>query len=252
MNKNITILEEIDSTNSWLISNAQQLPDNSAVMARKQVAGRGQRGTQWEAEPEKNLTLSLLLRPVALPAAKSFMLSEAVAVAVAQTIEEIEPNVNVSIKWPNDIYVGENKLGGVLIENSLGAENVNQSIVGLGLNINQKQFFSDAPNPVSLIQLTEKEYSVDEFAEEIVEAIVAEVNKLADDYADLHQRYMERLWRGKGTHTFVDVATGESFKAAVAAVEPTGYIQLQTADRETRSYAFKEVAWEISPGKSRV
>ena len=245
MNQNIIILEEVDSTNTWLADNVAELASGVAVMARAQSAGRGQRGTSWESAPGKNLTLSLLLKPEGVPAAKSFILSEAVAVAVAETVEAIVPDVNVSIKWPNDIYVGDLKLGGVLIENSLFASDIDHSIVGLGLNINQEKFLSDAPNPISLFQITEQEYSVDEFADQVVEAMNREASKAVAEYDDLHMRYMSRLWRGTGTHRFTDVATGESFSAAVAAVEPTGYVQLLTTDRRTLSYAFKEVTWDL-------
>ena len=142
MNQNIIILEEVDSTNTWLADNVAELAGGVAVMARDQSAGRGQRGTSWESAPGKNLTLSLLLKPEGVPAAKSFILSEAVAVAVAETVEAIVPDVNVSIKWPNDIYVGDLKLGGVLIENSLSASDIDHSIVGLGLNINQRNILA--------------------------------------------------------------------------------------------------------------
>ena len=245
MNKQIIILEEVDSTNNWLAAHAQELPETAAVMARTQTSGRGHRGTSWESEPQKNITLSLLLHPCELPAAKSFMLSEALAVAVAETIESIEPDVNVTIKWPNDIYVGNLKLGGILIENSLRGDEVGHSIIGLGLNVNQEQFLSDAPNPVSLFQITGREYPVEDIAEQIVEAMIHEAETAVSAYEDLHTRYMARLWRGSGTHLFTDTATGEKFRAAVAAVLPTGHIQLLTTDRLTRSYAFKEVTWEI-------
>lgn len=245
MNTDITILEEVDSTNSWLVARVEELSNGSAVMARAQTAGRGQRGTSWESAPGKNLTLSVFLQPKALPAANSFMLSEAIAVAVAETVEAFEPDVNISIKWPNDIYVGDMKLGGILIENSLRGDEVGHCIVGIGLNINQEQFLSDAPNPISLLQLTGREYSVDDFASQILDAIIQEAETAATGYIDLHTRYLARLWRGTGTHSFTDVATGETFSAAVAAVLPTGHLQLLTTDRNTRSYAFKEIIWHI-------
>ncbi len=245
MKQNIILLDEVDSTNTWLTANAMDLADGTAIMARAQTSGRGQRGTSWESAPGKNLTLSLLLNPKGLPAAKSFILSEAVAVAVAETIEMVEPDVKVSIKWPNDIYVENLKLGGILIENSLRGEEVGHSIIGLGLNVNQEEFLSDAPNPVSLFQITGIEYDVDEIADQMVEAMISEAETAVSAYDDLHQRYMARLWRGTGTHKFTDAATGESFSAAVAAVEPTGHVQLLTTDRRTLSYAFKEVTWDI-------
>lgn len=245
MTPTIIILEETGSTNSWLAANERELPSATAVMARRQTAGRGQRGNSWESEPGSNLTVSLLLRPEGMPVAQSFALSEAVAVGVAEAVERLVPDVKVGIKWPNDIYAGDRKLGGILIENSLSGASVGRSIVGLGLNINQLKFVSDAPNPVSIAQLTGRQLDVEAIGREVIGDMVAEAEKALSEYDALHERYMARLWRGKGLQPFIDAASGERFEASVASVEPTGHIVLRLADGSLRRYAFKEIAWPL-------
>lgn len=245
MDGNILWLDEIDSTNSWLAANGRSLAANTAVAAHRQTAGRGQRGNRWESEPGSNLTLSLLLRPSAIHVARSFCLSEAVAVAVAETVEDIAPEITVSIKWPNDIYVGDRKLGGILIENSLCGDMIGRCIIGLGLNLNQRRFFSDAPNPVSLWQLTGRGFDIADAARRVTAAMVREAAGAAGCHAGLHSRYMSRLWRAAGLHPFVRTATGETFTASVSDVLPTGHIQLELADGTPARFAFKEIAWPL-------
>ena len=139
---------------------------NIAVVAEYQTAGRGCGSNTWESERGKNLTFSVLLHPTEIPADCQFRISEAVSVAICETLErcfrplspaDSSPNLGeqeISIKWPNDIYVGDRKICGILIENQLRGRLISDSIVGIGLNVNQMEFRSDAPNPVSLAQLT--------------------------------------------------------------------------------------------------
>lgn len=149
------------STNSDPAVLDPEAPHGLVVAAREQTAGRGQRGNTWECEPGSNLSFSIVLRPGDLHAARQFCISEAVALAVAETVEE-ELRRNgvddpVYVKWPNDIYVGDRKICGILIENTITGTHIDKSIVGIGLNVNQREFHSDAPNPVSIIQLTARE-----------------------------------------------------------------------------------------------
>ncbi len=149
------------STNSDPAVLDPEAPHGLVVAAREQTAGRGQRGNTWESGPGLNLSFSIVLRPGDLHAVRQFCISEAVALAVAETVEE-ELRSNgvddpVYVKWPNDIYVGDRKICGILIENTVTGTHIDKSVVGIGLNVNQREFHSDAPNPVSIIQLTARE-----------------------------------------------------------------------------------------------
>ena len=143
-------VKETTSTNDYL---AQLCKESKAkefytVMADIQTKGKGQRGNSWESEAGKNLTFSIVLYPTALEAPKQFCLSMLAALACHEALDNYTNGF--SIKWPNDIYWKDKKIGGILIENELEGEYIVQSIIGIGLNINQEVFYSDAPNPVSL------------------------------------------------------------------------------------------------------
>lgn len=243
----IIMLEQTDSTSSYVARNAGSLRHGAVVAAVSQTEGRGQRGNSWEASPGLNVTMSMLLRPESLPVARSFGLSEAVALAVCDTVADTTVGeIAAVIKWPNDIYVGDRKIAGILIENALNGSMVGRSIVGIGLNVNQPQFVSDAPNPVSLRQLTGRDYSVSDVLETLAANVMRRLRQLeAAGAGALHTEYMSRLWRGEGMHPFVETATGERFEASVHGVAPTGHITLLTASGALRTYAFKEVAWPL-------
>ncbi len=237
-------LESVASTNTWLSANALLLPDFTIVEAISQPAGRGQRGNSWESEPGKNLTVSMLFRPVAdLAAADQFSISEATALAVADTLSEF--GITAMIKWPNDIYVGERKICGILIEHSLIGSGITHSILGIGLNVNQTRFLSDAPNPVSMNNITGLEYDTDHVRDSLARALQARLGRTAitEGRKELHREFTDRLWRGDGKpYPFIDNLTGERFQATIDHVEPRGMLCLSPGNRR---YAFKEVTFVL-------
>ena len=190
-------VEETPSTNSALAAMGASAPHGYAILCRRQTAGRGQRGNSWESAPGQNVTLSLLLRPHEIDAAAQFTISEAVAIGVADTIAPLLPGHDVRLKWPNDVYAGDRKICGILIENSLTGRTVDRSIAGIGLNVNQQEFLSDAPNPVSLRQLTGRTYDIEDMARRLCANILTLLDTPA---GELHSRYRTLLWRGEGLH----------------------------------------------------
>jgi len=232
-------IDSAKSTNSYMMEIADEVADGVAVAARCQTAGRGQRGNSWESEPGKNLTFSLMLRPQGLDASEQFYISEAVALGVVDALlGKLPEGAPVAIKWPNDIYWENRKVCGILIENSLMGRLINYSIAGIGINVNQREFVSDAPNPVSLWQISGREIPLEPFLEQVVDAIMSRMSMPHDE---LHAEYMNALW-GRGGRTYRDSATGEVFKACISDVAPTGHITLVPEGEAPRIYAFKEVA----------
>lgn len=239
-------LDEVDSTNAYIMREVNHLEAPVMVIAHTQTAGQGQRGNSWEAEPGKNLTFSIFFRPAALPPMAQFSMSEAVALAVVDFIGNY--GIEAKVKWPNDIYVGDKKICGILIRHSIMGAFVSYSVIGVGIDVNQTVFLSDAPNPVSMKQITGETYDLPRLEKEIAEImedrlklIRTEENRLA-----LHKEFMGKLWRGDGKmHPFTDTASGENFMARIEDIAFHGPISLRLADGTLRTYAFKEVSFQM-------
>ena len=243
-------LDSTPSTNTYLSTRPDiaTLPHGTVVTTRCQSCGRGQRGNTWEAEPGLNITMSMLLRPHGLAARDQFVVSEIVSVATVEfTRQHVADAGEVMVKWPNDIYVDNRKICGILIENSLSGTAINRSIAGIGLNVNQTVFRSDAPNPVSLTQLTGQKYDVDELASSLTRRIIDTMSRYLSPHMrpQLHKRYMEMLWRRGELRPYRDTATGNDFAARLSDVDPDGHLHLIDDTGTEHTYAFKEVSFII-------
>jgi len=242
---NIIKIDSTTSTNSELkkLCSEKQLPSFSALVTGKQTAGRGQAGNSWESEPYKNLTFSVVLFPENLPVKQSFMISRIFSLAVKESLDKyIE---HVSIKWPNDIYFREKKICGMLIENEIIETNISSSIIGIGLNVNQENFLSDAPNPVSLKQITAKIYNLDELLNRILQTASEKYRQfLSGNIQELRLAYQNALYRKSGFYDYED--KNGIFQACIREVEDDGTLILETEDKEIRRYQFKEVRFIIT------
>ncbi|MBP8791428.1 MAG: biotin--[acetyl-CoA-carboxylase] ligase [Breznakibacter sp.] len=237
--------EELPSTNSELRSLifTQNLPPLSVVQAGFQTAGRGQEGNRWESARGENLLFSILIKPKELLALHQFYLSKAISVALVESLNSITPGFKV--KWPNDIYHGDKKVAGILIENNLNREYIDFSIVGIGININQTQFVSNAPNPISLKQITNTDHPLSEILAKVTDAIGHWIEKLDNNKrSEIDDAYNRQLYRQAGLHRFSD--KNGIFEAALERIEPEGYLVLRDTQNQIRSYAFKEVNYIIS------
>ena len=230
------------STNTYLSRLAATLPGGTVIYTPSQTAGRGQKGNSWESEDGKNLTFSLLLKRPPVKARDQFYLSEAAALAVVEVLSA-EAGDSFTVKWPNDVYWQDKKACGMLIENSLDGSDIATSIAGIGINVNQEHFLSDAPNPVSLINITGREHDLMALLKRVCSRIEQLVESLgdADARTDLHQRYMAALYRNDGQlHPYEDAA-GNRFMAMVTGIAPDGTLTLLHEDGTTHDYLFKEV-----------
>lgn len=241
-------LDESPSTNTYLASIAADLPHGTVVSARRQTAGRGQRGNSWESAPGENITMSMLLRPEGLHPSRQFVISRAVSLAITGVLRRYMPASAVRVKWPNDIYVDDRKICGILIENVISSASIRQSVVGIGINVNQRRFLSDAPNPVSMAQVTGRSFDLRPLTEEFCRAILDEVDmalaaELSGEGTDaLARRYFASLWRAEGFYPYRDNLRGEMIEARIAAVAPDGILTLELRGGERRDFAFKEVS----------
>lgn len=238
-------LQEIDSTNNYLhaLAHPERLGEGSVVWAEFQTAGRGQIGNGWESAEGENLTFSVVLYPTFLPANRQFLISQITALSVKQTLDRYVDDITV--KWPNDIYWRDRKICGMLIENDLTGQFIYSSILGIGININQKAFKSNAPNPVSLYQILGKETDREVFLHEFLEQLYANYLLLLQEKDALIQNaYRQALFRREGFYLYED-ANG-CFEAAIEEIEPSGYLHLRLKDNTVRRYEFKEVKFVIS------
>ena len=230
------------STNTYLSRLAATLPGGTVIYTPSQTAGRGQKGNSWESEDGKNLTFSLLLKHPPVKARDQFCLSEAASLAVVEALSAAAGD-GFTVKWPNDVYWHDKKVCGMLIENSLDGSDIATCIVGIGINVNQERFLSDAPNPISLLNITGREHDLMALLKQVCIGIEQTVQTLNDPAAreGLHSRYMVALYRNDGAlHPFED-ASGQRFMAAIATIAPDGTLTLRHEDGTLHNYLFQEV-----------
>jgi BirA family biotin operon repressor/biotin-[acetyl-CoA-carboxylase] ligase len=239
---NVISLPETHSTNDLLRQRlrSERLPEGTIISTDFQTAGKGQVGNTWESEAGKNLLFSIVLYPEHIEIEKQFIISQIISLAIKNTLELYTSDI--CIKWPNDIYWKDKKIAGILIENSLQKGKIQFSIIGIGLNVNQTEFISDAPNPVSLAQITGREYN----REEILLQITSEIKKLYTemDTDKIHTSYLTSLYRNHGWNLYR--AENETFEAQIAAIKADGMLELKLKDESVRGFYFKEVEFVIT------
>jgi len=246
MNTPYSVIEiaETSSTNDYIrqLNAKESLAEGTTVSAHFQLSGRGQVGNSWESEAGKNLLFSTLLFPTGIKITEQFILSQLVAVSLREALANyLAP---ITIKWPNDIYYGDKKLAGILIENDLCAADISLSIIGIGVNVNQSRFYSDAPNPVSLRQLLGVEIDRRILLADYLTRLAANYRLLKNGEADeLRKRYHAALFRREGFYPFRDNAG--LFPARIEEVDTSGYLHLVAESGERRKYFFKEVVFVI-------
>ncbi len=209
--------------------------EGAIIITENQTAGRGQAGNYWESEPGKNLTFSIILYPEKIKANEQFIISQITALSLKNVLDTYISGI--TIKWPNDIYFQNKKIAGILIENSLTANAIDSSIIGIGLNVNQEIFHSNAPNPVSLKQITGVDFDLDHLLQQIQTQILTIYKKT--DPEEIKKNYVNSLYRKTGLHHYADKEG--IFLASIHSIDLNGRLILEKENGEKREYAFKEV-----------
>jgi BirA family biotin operon repressor/biotin-[acetyl-CoA-carboxylase] ligase len=238
-------LERVASTNDYLkaeLSKSKPFPEGTVIMAVEQFAGRGQVGTRWESQKGKNLTVSILLCPSFLHPSKQFNLNIAICLAIQHVLSTILPE-KVFIKWPNDIYVGNKKLGGILIENIIQGNTWKYAIIGIGINVNQCEFPENARNAGSLIKLLHESYSIEKLLTEICRSIEQHYFQLKmGGHAKQKELYCENLFGINETRPFkID---GIQVEGKIVAVDESGQLLIDFNGHVTK-FGFKEIEYVI-------
>lgn len=239
--ENFTILDTVDSTNNYAMGciNASLAKHGMAWFARNQTKGKGQRGKSWNSQRDMNLTMSIIVEPALLELTNQFHLSAAVAVSCFEFFNSYAGDAT-KIKWPNDLYWRDRKAGGILIENLLKGKTWKWAVVGIGININQIKFAAEIQNPVSLKQITGKNFDTITLAKELYELLMQNLEKLGKADSVI-EKYNEHLY--KLNHLVNFKKDGVEFDTVVKEVLPSG--RLITVDEFERVFDFGEVEWII-------
>lgn len=235
-------IESTLSTNNYATSQVREneVKAGTVFLAYDQTAGRGQLENKWESEAGKNLTFSIFLKPTFLDIRKQFMLSKAVCLGMEKCLSKLVEGVH--IKWPNDIYVGDQKICGILIENAIMNGRISQSIVGIGLNVNQSRFLSDAPNPVSLKMISGKDYQLEELLTDLLKEIDFFHCLLEEgNFDELDQQFLKKLYRREEWYSFKD--ENHQYIGKIVGVNKIGQLRIQEKNGLIHEYHFKEVTY---------
>ncbi|GGH12895.1 biotin--[acetyl-CoA-carboxylase] ligase [Pedobacter zeae] len=240
--QNLIKLKEVDSTNNFLkdlVSKSEPLAEGTVIMADNQFAGRGQQENVWQTQAGKNISTSIYLKPSFLPLNKQFYLNIAVSLAVSDALTCFVSE-GIKVKWPNDIYYGQKKLGGILIENILTGTTIKSSVIGIGLNINQSEFSENIrERATSVIQILQKNVPLLDIMKKIF--LFMEKYYLilrAGNYHILQNDYLARLYNYQVSALYKH--NGEIFEGLITGVEDGGRLAVDTKDG-LKSFNFKEI-----------
>jgi BirA family biotin operon repressor/biotin-[acetyl-CoA-carboxylase] ligase len=240
--KNVHHFQLLDSTNleAWRMVRQGQGMEGTIIRADYQARGRGQGNTQWESQAGMNLCVSAILEPTFLPPDKQFLLNKALSLAVRDTVARLLPGIAVSVKWPNDIYAGTEKIAGMLIENAIQGSKLGHSIAGIGINVNQLHFAPLLPNPVSVARITGRMANLDHCLEFLLLALEHWYGILRSGNTEvLDQSYLDSLLGFGEKRQFL--SNGQRFYATITGISRHGKLLLQMENGRQDEFDLKEV-----------
>lgn len=240
--KVVRVFPKLASTNQYatdLLSKSKP-SEGTVISTPNQFAGRGQIGSGWESEADKNINLSIIFYPTFLPIRKQFQLNQAVSLGVKDCIAHFVPE-NVKIKWPNDIYIHNKKVCGILIQNTLTGSIISSSVIGIGINVNQTTFKTNPPNPSSLKLETNQELGLKRVREVLCQKIETRYLQLkAGKVKELYQDYLHNLYRYDKMSLFKR-PNEDTFYGKILGVEETGKLLIENEYGDQENFAIKEV-----------
>jgi BirA family biotin operon repressor/biotin-[acetyl-CoA-carboxylase] ligase len=236
--------DQIESTNSYaieLVSNSSP-NEGTVISADFQTHGRGQIGRFWHSEPSLNLLFTIILYPTFLKVQNQFVLSQSICLGIVKALSKL--GINAMVKWPNDIYVGDCKLAGILIQNQILGKSLRSSVVGIGLNVNQHSFPAEIPNPISIYNIVKIPIIRREILSEIWSQIRIYYNKAALGQLDsIRLEYHENMYKKNQLQWF---ETNERFEGRVKGVDASGFLVVEQNQVEL-SFDFREIKWLVNP-----
>jgi BirA family transcriptional regulator, biotin operon repressor / biotin---[acetyl-CoA-carboxylase] ligase len=238
-NYKLISLDNVDSTNNYLkkLCVEKSVDEGTVIMAAYQNAGKGQGKNSWHAEKGENLTVSILFNPL-IKAIDHFMISEFISLGIIDTLAFL--GIASQIKWPNDIYAGDKKIAGILVENSIMNNTIFQTIVGIGLNVNEEDFPVELPNPTSIKLLLNKETDIREILNVLVKNLFERYTIIKEGkFKILHDEYNSLLYRKNLLRNYN--SEDKEFTALLIGVGMSGEMKLKMEDGFVKEYLFGEV-----------
>jgi BirA family biotin operon repressor/biotin-[acetyl-CoA-carboxylase] ligase len=216
-------------------------PEGTIISTKQQTAGRGHGANKWESKRGENLTISIILYPVFLKADEQFLLSMAISLGIKDFLELFTENIY--IKWPNDIYVSDDKIAGILIENSILGNIFDYCVAGIGININQEKFTRDVTNPISLIQITGRKHSLDDSLDLLCRQLDFRYNQLKEvkNRQNIKTNYLNNLYHYQEFVQFRH--KNKKFTAKITGIDPSGRLIILHENGETEIFGFHEVSF---------
>ena len=216
--------------------------EGTVISAGYQEAGRGQIGSSWTATAGKNLLLSTILYPKWLVAQQQFLLSRAMALAVADTIS-MYLGARAQVKWPNDVYFGDKKLAGILIQNSLAGKYLQWSVVGIGLNVNEATFPGELPKAGSMYTVSDQEFDLATVQQSLFKRLEQRYLQLKNKPSITRAEYLQNLYRYQEWHQFQEAQSGQFFSGQIIGVQENGKLAIQKQDNNVQYFDLKEVVF---------
>ncbi|MFI3331696.1 MAG: biotin--[acetyl-CoA-carboxylase] ligase [Rikenellaceae bacterium] len=231
--------QELESTNSQ--AQDKRYSHGDIIWSLAQSKGRGQKGNKWDSAPGENLTFTLILEPENIKAREQFSLLEALALGVVDLLAEYQ--ITAQVKWTNDIYVGDKKICGILIDNDVCGDNLSRSIVGIGLNVNQEKFSDWVPNPTSIKNLTAKENNLQQVLELLYEKLAQRYQMLEQgENQEIHKEYHKKMYLLNKWHEYTE-ANGTKIYGRILGTETNGELKIELQDGQIKGYMFKEISF---------
>lgn len=238
----------LDSTNNEAKRLMSGLGALTVLTADCQTAGRGQRGNSWHSSPGKNLIFSLVVRwgedgMPSVSASGQFAVSMAATVSLAGMLSD--EGIECRIKWPNDMYAGDRKICGILIENTVCGDSLSSSIIGIGLNVGETDFPDSLPNPVSMVQITGKDYDMAGILRSFLERFDSCIGMMesADGMESLRKSFLDKMYLKDIMHDYMDMTSGEKFTGIIRGVADNACLSVEMPDGSIREFAFKEISY---------
>jgi BirA family biotin operon repressor/biotin-[acetyl-CoA-carboxylase] ligase len=247
MDFQIQEIRSLGSTNDYLFGMTADgdVKEGKIIIARNQLKGKGTANNKWESEAGKNLTFSILIKPDFISPDNQFVITQIVSLALINSLSDFLDRDKLKIKWPNDIYYSDGKLAGILIQNIIKASKISCSVIGIGLNINQDRFLSDAPNPISMTQITQKTYDLNNVFTKVLKSIDENYSRLMlfPKTKWLEKSYLDNMFRFNTLSEFVE--NSKTFKGKIKGIDNYGRLIIIKQNGKEKVYGFKEVEFVI-------